>query len=136
MEIFFKKLHAAFAEMLCTLTINKSVNLQHILADLKLNKSKTRDLIHQVYLEQWAIQREVETSLYGQLTVVAKFDKNSLKVKVLNARNLNPLDSNVKCNPYLVVRLLSQDKHKDIVKLKTKTKTDNKFPLFDEIFFM
>lgn len=61
---------------------------------LKLHGFETSDLIHQYYIERWEEQKKIEHSKFGILAVRAVFCESAIKIDVINARNLLPMDSN------------------------------------------
>lgn len=61
---------------------------------LKLHGLETRELIHQYHLERWQEQQAITEPKMGLLTVRAQFIEDSLKLEIMNARNLTPADSN------------------------------------------
>ncbi|KAG8239006.1 hypothetical protein J437_LFUL005063, partial [Ladona fulva] len=105
---------------------------------LSLHGMETNDLIHQYHLERLGEQLQLEaggqSSSHGLLTVRLQFVEDLLRVEVMNARNLRPMDSNGSCDPYVKVHLLPEDKFSGITKPRTKTHKKNLFPLFDETF--
>lgn len=131
---FYGQLHEAFLNMVESV---RSSSLSRIEEELKLNRLSTNELIHQVHLQQWKAQKKINSSPYGQLSISAKFDENSLEIRIFNARNLAPLDNNsaARCDSYVQIRLFPEEAF-DNVRLRTKTRTDTPFPLFDESFNM
>jgi BAI1-associated protein 3 len=61
---------------------------------LKLHGFETADLIHQYYIERWEDQQGMTEAPFGVLTVRATFTSSSVKIEVMNANNLLPMDSN------------------------------------------
>lgn len=57
---------------------------------------ETTELIHRYYLERLEYQKTLTKADHGMLTVKVNFVGDNLKIDVLNARNLNPHDSNGK----------------------------------------
>ncbi|KAK0167889.1 hypothetical protein PV327_001744 [Microctonus hyperodae] len=100
---------------------------------LNLHGLETAELIHRYNLERVEEQEKYEDPLYGILTVRAQFNDNSLTIQILNARNLRPMDSNGKCDSYVKVRLLPEDKFFEVKLPKTHVQKETLFPLFDEI---
>ncbi|XP_012256082.2 protein unc-13 homolog 4B isoform X3 [Athalia rosae] len=126
---------------------------------LKLHGLETAALIHRYHQERLQEQKALEEPRHGQLTVKAHFIDNSLNIQIMNARNLRPMDSNgkmstlerklrykskskvklkdersSKCDPYVKIRLLPEEKFVQIKQPKTRTHKENLFPLFDENF--
>lgn len=103
---------------------------------LKVNGLETNDLIHLVHLNLYEEFKKIEESKYGVLSVKAKFENNSLKVVIMNARNLLPMDSNGFSDSFVRVHLLPEHKFSGIPKPKTQTRYKNLFPLYDENFVL
>ncbi|XP_043272734.1 protein unc-13 homolog 4B isoform X3 [Venturia canescens] len=99
---------------------------------LKLHGMETAELIHRFNLDRVQEQKDMEESVHGMLTVRAQFVDNSLNVQILNARNLRPMDSNGKCDAYVKLRLLPEEKFNEIKTPKTHVQKETLFPLFDE----
>ncbi|XP_033214634.1 protein unc-13 homolog 4B isoform X2 [Belonocnema kinseyi] len=135
--------------------------LEKIESLLKLHGLETAELIHRYNLERIQEQKKLEDALHGLLTVRAQFIDNSLNIQILNARNLRPMDTNGdfigklstlerrmhskskqrltegktrKCDPYVKVRLLPEEKFVDTKVPKTQVHKETLFPLFDESF--
>uniref|UniRef100_A0A1B6MMV1 C2 domain-containing protein n=1 Tax=Graphocephala atropunctata TaxID=36148 RepID=A0A1B6MMV1_9HEMI len=101
---------------------------------LTLHGMDTADLIMQVHHARLQEQREMESASNGLLTVRLQFVHDTLRIEIMNARNLKPMDSNGSCDPYVKIHLLPEDMFVDITKPRTKTQKRNLFPLFDETF--
>lgn len=101
---------------------------------LSLHGMETTDLIHQIHLERLAEQRAMINPTYGMLTVRLQFVHDTLRIEVMNARNLHPMDNNGSCDPYVKIHILPEEKFAGITKPRTKTHKRNLFPLFDESF--
>lgn len=101
---------------------------------LTVNGMETSELIHQVHMERWRDQLELKSSPYGELTVRLQFLNNDLKLEIINARNLIPMDSNGFCDSFVRVSLLPEEKFTNISKPRTQTHSKNLFPLYDETF--
>ncbi|KAI4490005.1 hypothetical protein M0804_004187 [Polistes exclamans] len=128
---------------------------------LKLHGLETAELIHRYNQDRLNEQKEMEETIYGLLTVKASFSNNSLNIQILNARNLRPMDSNgdfigklstlerklhskskqrlkegkkSKCDSYVKIRLLPENKFIDNKTPKTHVQKETLFPLFDETF--
>ncbi|XP_020290678.1 protein unc-13 homolog 4B isoform X2 [Pseudomyrmex gracilis] len=101
---------------------------------LKLHGLETAELIHRYHQERLEQQEEIENPVYGLITVKAHFIDNSLNIQILNARNLHCMDNNGKCDSYVKIRLLPEEKFADIKAPKTHVQKETLFPLFDETF--
>ncbi|XP_011878688.1 PREDICTED: protein unc-13 homolog D isoform X5 [Vollenhovia emeryi] len=128
---------------------------------LKLHGLETAELIHRFHLERIEEQKTMEDPIYGLVSVKAYFVDNSLNIQILNARNLRCMDSNghfisklstlerklhskskqrvkdgktSKCDSYVKIRLLPEEKFAEIKAPKTHVQKETVFPLFDETF--
>lgn len=63
---------------------------------LQLHGMETWELIHQYRLERREEQMAMEAATHGLLTVRMQFVEDLLRIEVLNARNLHPMDTNGK----------------------------------------
>lgn len=63
---------------------------------LQLHGMETWELIHQYHLERREEQMALEVATHGLLTVRMQFVEDLLRIEVLNARNLHPMDTNGK----------------------------------------
>lgn len=61
---------------------------------LQLHGMETTDLIMQVHLARVNEQREMVSATNGLLTIRMQFVHDTLRVEVMNARNLKPMDTN------------------------------------------
>ncbi|PNF14104.1 unc-13-like protein 4B [Cryptotermes secundus] len=101
---------------------------------LQLYGMETWELIHQYHLERREEQMAMEAATHGLLTVRMQFVEDLLRIEVLNARNLHPMDTNGSCDPYVKIHLLPEEKFTTITKPRTKTHKKTMFPLYDEYF--
>jgi hypothetical protein len=58
---------------------------------------ETWELIHQYHLERQEEQIAMEAASHGLLTVRVQFVEDLLRIEILNARNLHPMDISGKC---------------------------------------
>nr|XP_018917133.1 PREDICTED: protein unc-13 homolog 4B isoform X1 [Bemisia tabaci] len=116
----------------------ESTSNQEILANLqeilRLYGMETPQLIHEYYLERLSEIQRIEDVNCGELAIKAQFVDTTLRLEILNARNLLPMDSNGQCDPFLKVYFSPEDKFRNISKPKTKVQKKTLFPLFDESF--
>jgi len=96
---------------------------------LKLHGSESCDLIHHYQLQQ--MRTDERGSPMGTLTIRALFVEDELKVEVLNARDLLPVDTNGFADPYVDIRLMPSSTFSGW-RQKTQKKSKTLFPLFDE----
>ena len=57
---------------------------------------ETPQLIHEYYLERLSEIQRIEDVNCGELAIKAQFVDTTLRLEILNARNLLPMDSNGK----------------------------------------
>ena len=76
---------------------NNPAILQQIEHLLLLHGMETWELIHQYHLERQEEQIAVEAVTHGLLTVRVQFAEDLLRIEILNARNLHPMDVSGKC---------------------------------------
>ena len=100
---------------------------------LKFHGMETSDLIHQYRLERMNLADSEDVG-FGSMAVRAVFVEDTLKVDVLNARNLIPMDSDGTSDPYFKVRLLPTHRFPDAAVFKSKVHKSTLYPLFDEHF--
>ncbi|XP_052740956.1 protein unc-13 homolog 4B isoform X2 [Bicyclus anynana] len=136
---FFSNLHECLKIMVRSFRqdnkdIYTSDTLKRVEYLLNLHGLETRELIHQYHLERWQEQQAVTEPKMGLLTVRAQFVEDSLKLEIMNARNLTPTDSNGLCDSYVRAALLPEDSFVNVEKPKTQTHSKNLFPLYDEMF--
>jgi len=76
---------------------NNPAILQQIEHLLLLHGMETWELIHQYHLERKEEQITMEGVTRGLLTVRVQFVEDLLRIEILNARNLHPMDVSGKC---------------------------------------
>jgi len=76
---------------------NNPAILQQIEHLLLLHGMETWELIHQYHLERQEEQTAMEVGTRGLLTVRVQFVEDLLRIEILNARNLHPMDTSGKC---------------------------------------
>lgn len=101
---------------------------------LEVHGFETSDLIHQYYKDRVREQEAMTEHPYGILTVRCHFEGNTLHIEVMNAKHLLPMDSNGKCDPFVRIHFIPEEKYTGISKPKTNTQSKTVFPLFDEKF--
>jgi BAI1-associated protein 3 len=128
-EIFKFSVDTADAAM-----IKKVERIDYLLECYGLNTSR---LIHQYYKERYELQLQINKqpfNPYGVLSVYCFFVKNTLKLEILNARNLIPIGPNKKCDSFIKVHLIPDKYFSTQPSCKTKVQQNTHFPLYDEIF--
>lgn len=101
---------------------------------LELYKLPTDNLIEKFFVERYAKQHSVTWDL-GSLTFKIFYaGTGKLKVLIMNCRNLKPMDSDGRADPYVVVELKPAHLFNKCSSFKTKYIEDTLTPLFDEEF--
>lgn len=118
---------------------NEDVNeriqkIEHILDCYGLNTSR---LIHQYFKDRYELQLQIHKTPfnpYGMLTVFCYFEGNTLKLEILNARNLIPIGPNKKCDSFVKVSIAPKLHFSNFKSFKTKVHQNTHFPLYEESF--
>jgi hypothetical protein len=76
---------------------NNPAILQQMEHLLLLHGMETWELIHQYHLDRREEQMAMEVATRGLLTVRVQFVEDLLRIEILNARNLHPMDASGKC---------------------------------------
>ncbi|ODN05628.1 Protein unc-13 D [Orchesella cincta] len=113
-------------------------NIQEIEKLIGFYGASSTELILKYYQDRHKVQSQktIKNSDLGSLTIRAHYceDIRTLRVELLNARNLKPHDANGQCDPYVKVKLVPKEFFPSAPIFKTKIKKKTLFPLFDEIF--
>lgn len=99
----------------------------------------TQKLIHQYFTDRYHMQQKISRSPfhpYGLLSINCYFLNNTLKLEILNAKNLIPIgnSNNRKCSSFVKVCLIPEEEFPKYQNLKTKVEHDTHFPLYEEKF--
>lgn len=144
----YAKLRQTLQSMLECFTYNNEQNndnhlntcndtrIKKILDLLKLYACTTAELIYQYHLECHTIQQIMTDHPFGLLTIQCYFYENTLKIDIMNAKHLPPRTNNVKRNPFVQIRLKSENQQDKFPtnKLQSKIVRDTFFPIFDNSF--
>ncbi|KAG5671638.1 hypothetical protein PVAND_001829 [Polypedilum vanderplanki] len=124
-----------FSEENADYVMKKKVErIDYLLECYGLNTSR---LIHQYFKERYELQLQINKqpfNPYGVLSVYCFFVKNTLKLEILNARNLIPIGPNKKCDSFIKIQLIPEKYFSTFPSYKTKVQQNTHFPLYDEIF--
>ncbi|KAH8309667.1 hypothetical protein KR044_007803 [Drosophila immigrans] len=135
---FFKNLRETLRTMISCFKIGSTIADVQILVEIEsildLHALETSDLIHQYYLDRLKYQKDESTAIFGQLAISAQFTDSQLMLKILNARNLRPMDKNGLCDSFVKVSLMPTNHFIGITSFKTAVHNKNSFPLYDEQF--
>ncbi|XP_048343654.1 protein unc-13 homolog D isoform X2 [Sphaerodactylus townsendi] len=104
--------------------------------ELDLCSSTTRKLIQKYFSARIQEQTETNSEKYGAVTIKASYrhSEQKLRVEVLNAVNLLPLDSNGSSDPFVQLTLEPRHEFPEVVTRSTQCIKNNLHPLFDEVF--
>ncbi|XP_034475507.1 protein unc-13 homolog 4B isoform X2 [Drosophila innubila] len=136
---FFQNLRETLRTMISCFKIGDTITsdvqiLLEIESILDLHALETSDLIHQFYLDRLKYQKEDSIAQFGQLTISAQLTDSRLLLKILNARNLRPMDKNGLCDSFVKVSMMPTSRFNGFTSLKTAVHNKNCFPLYDEQF--
>lgn len=117
-------------------TISETIACSTIGERLETFSCTTSELIHRYYLERVRQQDQLEEPENGQLTVRCWFQPDGLQIKVLRAEQLRlPKDYKHSCDSYVKLNVLPPDQFgAPLPELKTKTKSKNFSPIYNESF--
>ncbi|XP_052891701.1 protein unc-13 homolog 4B-like [Anopheles moucheti] len=117
-------------------TLTETIACSTIGERLETFSCTTNELIHRYYLERVRQQDQLEEAEQGQLTVRCWFQPDGLQIKVLRAEQLRlPKDYKHSCDSYVKINVLPPDQFgAPLPELKTKTKSKNFSPIYNETF--
>ncbi|XP_050837509.1 protein unc-13 homolog D isoform X3 [Serinus canaria] len=103
---------------------------------LALCSATSRKLIQKYFSNRIQQQLDTSSEKYGAVTIKALYrpSEQKLRVEVLNATNLIPLDSNGSSDPFVQLTLEPRHEFPEVVARTTQCKRNELHPLFDEAF--
>uniref|UniRef100_A0A674HJV0 Unc-13 homolog D n=1 Tax=Taeniopygia guttata TaxID=59729 RepID=A0A674HJV0_TAEGU len=103
---------------------------------LALCSATSRKLIQKYFSNRIQQQLDTSSEKYGAVTIKALYrpSEQKLRVEVLNATNLIPLDSNGSSDPFVQLTLEPRHEFPEVVARSTQCKRNELHPLFDEAF--
>ncbi|XP_009474916.1 PREDICTED: protein unc-13 homolog D [Nipponia nippon] len=103
---------------------------------LALCSATSRKLIQKYFSNRIQQQLDTSSEKYGAVTIKALYrpSEQKLRVEVLNAANLIPLDSNGSSDPFVQLTLEPRHEFPEVVARTTQCKRNELHPLFDEAF--
>ncbi|XP_030317633.1 protein unc-13 homolog D isoform X2 [Calypte anna] len=103
---------------------------------LSLCSATSRKLIQKYFSNRIQQQLDSNSEKYGAVTIKALYcpSEQKLRVEVLNAVNLIPLDSNGSSDPFVQLTLEPRHEFPEVVARTTQCKKNELHPLFDETF--
>ncbi|ETN61763.1 hypothetical protein AND_006572 [Anopheles darlingi] len=135
----FQRLNGCFT--LLTLhyfhTLGDTISNSTIGERLDIFSCSTTELLHRYYLERLRQQDELEEPECGLLTVRCWFQPDGLQIKILRADQLQlPKDYKHSCDSYVKINVIPPDRFgpPPLPELKTKTKSKNFSPVYNESF--
>ncbi|XP_062976387.1 protein unc-13 homolog D [Elgaria multicarinata webbii] len=104
--------------------------------ELDLCSSTSRKLIQKYFSARIQQQTEASPEKYGAVTIKAVYRRSEqkLRIEVLNAVNLLPLDSNGSSDPFIQLTLEPRHEFPEVVARTTQCIKNDLHPLFDEVF--
>ncbi|NXH15936.1 UN13D protein, partial [Bucco capensis] len=141
----YKKLHCALKSLErcfhgdgCGLPLDTLHTAAFLSLDsqLALCSSTSRKLIQKYFSNRIQQQRDASWEKYGAVTIKALYrpSEQKLRVEVLNAVNLIPLDSNGSSDPFVQLTLEPRHEFPEVAARTTQCKRNELHPLFDEVF--
>ncbi|XP_065708512.1 protein unc-13 homolog D [Patagioenas fasciata] len=141
----YKKLHCALKSLeLCfhaegcglPLETLRTAAFQSLETHLALCSATSRKLIQKYFSNRIQQQLDTSSEKYGAVTIKALYrpSEQKLRVEVLNAANLIPLDSNGSSDPFVQLTLEPRHEFPEVVARTTQCKRNELHPLFDEAF--
>ncbi|NWX98676.1 UN13D protein, partial [Nothoprocta ornata] len=141
----YKKLHCALKSLeLCfyaegcglPLETLHTAAFQSLETHLALCSASSRKLIQKYFSNRIQQQLDTTSEKYGAVTIKVLYrpSEQKLRVEVLNAVNLIPLDSNGSSDPFVQLTLEPRHEFPEVVARTTQCKRNELHPLFDEAF--
>ncbi|NXP40458.1 UN13D protein, partial [Leiothrix lutea] len=134
----FKSLELCFHAEGCGLPLETlhSATFQTLETHLALCSASSRKLIQKYFSNRIQQQLDTSSEKYGAVTIKALYrpSEQKLRVEVLNATNLIPLDSNGSSDPFVQLTLEPRHEFAEVVARTTQCKRNELHPLFDEAF--
>ncbi|XP_025902610.1 protein unc-13 homolog D [Nothoprocta perdicaria] len=141
----YRKLHCALKSLeLCfyaegcglPLETLHTAAFQSLETHLALCSASSRKLIQKYFSNRIQQQLDTTSEKYGAVTIKVLYrpSEQKLRVEVLNAVNLIPLDSNGSSDPFVQLTLEPRHEFPEVVARTTQCKRNELHPLFDEAF--
>ncbi|XP_032562576.1 protein unc-13 homolog D [Chiroxiphia lanceolata] len=141
----YKRLHCALKSLeLCfygegcglPLEILHTAAFLSLETHLALCSASSRKLIQKYFSNRIKQQLDTSSEKFGAVTIKALYrpSEQKLRVEVLNAANLIPLDSNGSSDPFVQLTLEPRHEFPEVVARTTQCKRNELHPLFDEAF--
>ncbi|XP_037666762.1 protein unc-13 homolog D isoform X2 [Choloepus didactylus] len=113
-----------------------TATFQALQRDLLLQAASSRELIQQYFCSRVRQQAETTSEGLGAVTVKASYraSEQKLRVELLSASNLLPLDSNGTSDPFVQLTLEPRHVFPELAPRETQKHKKDLHPLFDETF--
>ncbi|KAK2502669.1 hypothetical protein MC885_016573, partial [Smutsia gigantea] len=113
-----------------------TATFQALQRDLELQAASSRELIQKYFCTRIVQQAETTAEELGAVTVKAAYhaSEQKLRVELLSASNLLPLDSNGSSDPFVQLTLEPRHEFPELAPRETQKHKKDLHPLFDETF--
>ncbi|XP_037350217.1 protein unc-13 homolog D [Talpa occidentalis] len=113
-----------------------TATFQALQRDLELQAASSRELIRKYFCSRIQQQAETTTEQLGAVTVKASYraSEQKLRVELLSASSLLPLDSNGSSDPFVQLTLEPRYEFPELAPRETQKHKKDLHPLFDETF--
>ncbi|XP_078012046.1 protein unc-13 homolog D isoform X4 [Phascolarctos cinereus] len=127
----------AAAQQSSLLTSQKlKIALQDLQRKLELQASSSQELIQRYFSNRIQQQADTTSEEFGAITIKASYrlSEQKLRIEVLSASNLLPLDSNGTSDPFVQLTLEPRHEFAEVAPRETQKFKKELHPLFDEAF--
>ncbi|XP_053425515.1 protein unc-13 homolog D isoform X2 [Nycticebus coucang] len=113
-----------------------TATFQALQRDLELQAASSRELIQRYFCSRIQQQEETTSEELGAVTVKASYraSEQKLRVELLSASSLLPLDSNGSSDPFVQLTLEPRHEFPELAARETQKHKKDLHPLFDETF--
>ncbi|XP_069338956.1 protein unc-13 homolog D isoform X1 [Eulemur rufifrons] len=113
-----------------------TATFQALQEDLELQAASSRELIRKYFCSRIQQQAETASEELGAVTVKASYrtSEQKLRVELLSASSLLPLDSNGSSDPFVQLTLEPRHEFPELATRETQKHKKDLHPLFDETF--
>ncbi|XP_003506880.1 protein unc-13 homolog D [Cricetulus griseus] len=113
-----------------------TATFQALQRDLELQSASSRELIQKYFCSRIQQQAETTSEQLGAVTIKASYraSEQKLRVELLSASSLLPLDSNGSSDPFVQLTLEPRHEFPELAPRETQKHKKELHPLFDETF--
>ncbi|XP_047403423.1 protein unc-13 homolog D isoform X1 [Sciurus carolinensis] len=113
-----------------------TATFQALHRDLELQAASSRELIQKYFCSRIQQQEETTSEELGAITIKASYStsEQKLRVELLSASGLRPLDSNGSSDPFVQLTLEPRHEFPELAPRETQKHKKDLHPLFDETF--